>query len=193
MRKKYFLLVTVMGLLMAMSAYGQTNLAGRVYHNTNIMAEEMEEEMKEASQKLENKDKIIADAEKKKGRKLTAAEKAELDKKIAEARKMTESIKKALTTEVTIEFKTEKDVLMKMEMKMDEDALKKAGVGWLKRKTLKAAMAVAPSSHMDTYVVKGRQVIVGKSKDQDIMTLSADGKTLSGKMDDKKITLTRTK
>lgn len=41
--------------------------------------------------------------------------------------------------------------------------------------------------------MKGNQVIIGTGKDQDTMTLSADGKTLTGTMDGKKFTLTRTK
>ena len=53
----------------------------------------------------------------------------------------------------------------------------------------------APADYTEkgTYVVKGNQVIIGTGKDQDTLTLSADGKKLSGTMDGKKFTLTRTK
>ena len=76
-------------------------------------------------------------------------------------------------------------------MKIDDEALKAAGVGWVKRKALKAALALAPESSKEPYVVKGNSVIIGKGKDQETFTLSADGKYLTGKADDKNVTLTR--
>lgn len=194
MNMKHFLLTTLLALIMGIGAYGQTNLTGRVYYNANIMASEFDEKLKELDKEIANKrTETIAAMEKKKGRKLTAAEEAELNKELNQAmNKAKTMMKEGMKTAVTVEFKSAKEVVMKMEMKVDDAVLKAAGVSWIKRKAMKAAMALSPSQK-ETYVVKGNQVIIGTGKDQDTMTLSADGKTLTGTMDGKKFTLTRTK
>lgn len=194
MNMKHFLLTTLLALIMGIGAYGQTNLTGRVYYNANIMASEFDEKLKELDKEIASKRKeTIAAMEKKKGRKLTAAEEAELTKELNQAmNKAKTMMKEGMKTAVTMEFKSAKEVVMKMEMKVDDAVLKAAGVSWIKRKAMKAAMALSPSQK-ETYVVKGNQVIIGTGKDQDTMTLSADGKTLTGTMDGKKFTLTRTK
>lgn len=194
MNMKHFLLTTLLALIMGIGAYGQTNLTGRVYYNANIMASEFDEKLKELDKEIANKrTETIAAMEKKKGRKLTAAEEAELTKELNQAmNKAKTMMKEGMKTAVTMEFKSAKEVVMKMEMKVDDAVLKAAGVSWIKRKAMKAAMALSPSQK-ETYVVKGNQVIIGTGKDQDTMTLSADGKTLTGTMDGKKFTLTRTK
>ena len=72
---------------------------------------------------------------------------------------------------------------MRTDMKIDENVLKMAGMGWMKRKALKAAMAVAPKSEKGTYVVKGNFVIMTDSgKDKDTLTLSNDGNYLYGQL-----------
>lgn len=194
MNMKHFLLTTLLALIMGIGAYGQTNLTGRVYYNANIMASEFDEKLKELDKEIANKrTETIAAMEKKKGRKLTAAEEAELTKELNQAmNKAKTMMKEGMKTAVTMEFKSAKEVVMKMEMKVDDAVLKAAGVSWIKRKAMKAAMALSPSQK-ETYVVKGNQVIIGTGKDQDTMTLSADGKMLTGTMDGKKFTLTRTK
>ncbi|MBP3213111.1 MAG: hypothetical protein J6M41_11200 [Prevotella sp.] len=194
MNMKHFLLTTLLALIMGIGAYGQTNLTGRVYYNANIMASEFDEKLKELDKEIANKrTETIAAMEKKKGRKLTASEEAELNKELNQAmNKAKTMMKEGMKTAVTMEFKSAKEVVMKMEMKVDDAVLKAAGVSWIKRKAMKAAMALSPSQK-ETYVVKGNQVIIGTGKDQDTMTLSADGKTLTGTMDGKKFTLTRTK
>ena len=191
---KHFLLTTLLALIMGIGAYGQTNLTGRVYYNANIMASEFDEKLKELDKEIASKrTETIAAMEKKKGRKLTAAEEAELNKELNQAmNKAKTMMKEGMKTAVTMEFKSAKEVVMKMEMKVDDAVLKAAGVSWIKRKAMKAAMALSPSQK-ETYVVKGNQVIIGTGKDQDTMTLSADGKTITGTMDGKKFTLTRTK
>ena len=194
MNMKHFLLTTLLALIMGIGAYGQTNLTGRVYYNANIMASEFDEKLKELDKEIANKrTETIAAMEKKKGRKLTASEEAELNKELNQAmNKAKTMMKEGMKTAVTMEFKSAKEVVMKMEMKVDDAVLKAAGVSWIKRKAMKAAMALSPSQK-ETYVVKGNQVIIGTGKDQDTMTLSADGKTLTGTMDGKKFTLTRMK
>ena len=194
MKTKNLVLTSIMMLFMVISAYGQTDLTGRVYYNANIMKGQFDDKLKELDKEIATKKaEAIAKAEKKKGRKLTAAETAELDKELNKAMNQAKSMMNGMKTAVTLEFKTATQVVMKMDMKIDDNAMKAAGIPWLKRKALKAALAIAPSSEKDTYVVKGNQVIIGTGKDQDAMTLSADGKTITGEMDGKKFTLTRTK
>ena len=174
------------------SASAQTSLNGRVYHHPNIMEKVMEADLdKEIA---EARAKAIAKKEKEKGRKLTQKETAELDKAIAEAKKQAEAAKKALTVAITIEFTSATDVVRKQNTKVDDDALKNMGVGWLKRKALKASLALAPDSHKAKYEVKGNKVIVIDGKERDTLMLSNDGKTLSGLFDkNTKYTLKRTK
>ena len=194
MKTKNLVLTSIMMLFMVISAYGQNDLTGRVYYNANIMKGQFDDKLKELDKEITTKKaEAIAKAEKKKGRKLTAAETAELDKELNKAMNQAKSMMNGMKTAVTVEFKTATQVVMKMDMKIDDNAMKAAGIPWLKRKALKAALAIAPSSEKDTYVVKGNQVIIGTGKDQDAMTLSADGKTITGEMDGKKFTLTRTK
>lgn len=194
MKTKNLVLTSIMMLFMVISAYGQTDLTGRVYYNANIMKGQFDDKLKELDKEITTKKaEAIAKAEKKKGRKLTAAETAELDKELNKAMNQAKSTMNGMKTAVTLEFKTATQVVMKMDMKIDDNAMKAAGIPWLKRKALKAALAIAPSSEKDTYVVKGNKVIIGTGKDQDAMTLSADGKTITGEMDGKKFTLTRTK
>lgn len=76
-------------ILVAMSAAAQTNLAGRIYYHPNIMADAINQSMKEIESNLDKaKSEAIAKAEKEKGRKLTAVEMDELEKKMEEAQQM---------------------------------------------------------------------------------------------------------
>ena len=104
-------------------------------------------------------------------------------------------MKKGIKTAMTIEFIDDKKMVIRPDVKMDDAALKAAGMSWLKRKALKAALAVAPKSEKGTYIVKGNMVIMTDSdNDKDTMTISEDGKYLSGKFDEKTTyKLTRTK
>jgi 5'-3' exonuclease len=71
--------------------------------------------------------------------------------------------------------------------------LKILGIGWLKRKALKASLALMPESQKAKYEVKGNKVIV-IDEDRDTLTLGNDGNTLSGIFDkETKYTLKRTK
>jgi len=194
MKTKNLVLTSIMMLFMVISAYGQTNLTGRVYYNANIMKGQFDDQLKELDKEIATKKaEAIAKSEKKLGRKLTAAEQAKLNNEVDKAMKQAKSMMDGMKTAVTLEFKTATQVVMKMDMKIDDNAMKAAGVPWLKRKAMKAALAIAPSSEKETYVVKGNKIIIGTGKDQDTMTLSADGKTITGEMDGKKFTLTRTK
>ena len=170
-------------LISCTTVWGQTDLSGRTYYHPNLMADKLNEATKDMN-KEELRQKGIAKAEKKKGRKLTAAEKAEVDKELEKTIKTIEAMKKGMKTSITVEFKDKKNMVLKADIKVSDEALKAAGIGWLKRKAIKAALAVAPSSEKGTYVVKGQQVIMtDKEGEKDTLMLSQDGQYLSGKMD----------
>jgi hypothetical protein len=188
-------IIAFIALMMASSiASAQTSLKGRVYYHPNIMEQAMGPEVDIDKKIAEARANAIAKKEKEKGRKLTKEEIAKLDKETANARKQAEVLKKALTVAITVEFTSATDVIMSQKTKIDDDALKKMGVGWFKRKALKAALALSPESQKEKYEVKGNKVFFIDGKDRDTLTLSNDGKTLSGELDkDTKFTLKRTK
>lgn len=171
------------------------SLSGRVYHNANIMADKLNEVTSEVDKKMpEAKAKKIAEEEEKKGRKLTEAEKAEIERELQNARKKVEAVQKGMSTEVTIEFKSETDAVLKFDMKVSEEALKAAGVGWAKRKAMKAALALIPTTQKAKYSVQGNLIFIKDDEDADTLRLSPDGKYLYGKFDEKtNYKLTRTK
>ena len=188
-------IIAFIALMMASSiASAQTSLKGRVYYHPNIMEQAMGPEVDIDKTIAEARANAIAKKEKEKGRKLTKEEIAKLDKETANARKQAEVLKKALTVAITVEFTSATDVIMSQKTKIDDDALKKMGVGWFKRKALKAALALSPESQKEKYEVKGNKVFFIDGKDRDTLILSNDGKTLSGELDkDTKFTLKRTK
>ena len=188
-------IIAFIALMMASSiASAQTSLKGRVYYHPNIMEQAMGPEVDIDKKIAEARANAIAKKEKEKGRKLTKEEIAKLDKETANARKQAEVLKKALTVAITVEFTSATDVIMSQKTKIDDEALKKMGVGWFKRKALKAALALSPESQKEKYEVKGNKVFFIDGKDRDTLTLSNDGKILSGELDkDTKFTLKRTK
>lgn len=180
MKKSVFIALL---LLAAVGAQAQTSLMGRVYHHPNILADTMKELTADANKDMKKDvDKAIKKAEEQKGRKLTAEELAELNKKVEEAQKMVMALKDGMKTAVTITFKDEKTMVMKADMKIDDEVMKKAGIPWAKRKMMKVAMAVAPSEKA-SYERKGNLIIVKDDNEVDTLRLSDDGKYLSGKMD----------
>jgi len=192
MKRMLILVVVAMMTMMTVNAQG---LVGRTYYNSNILAGEMNKKMKEVDQKIpEIRAEKYAEFEKEKGRKPTADEKAKLDKEVDEAIAQAKALAKGASTAITVEFKTEENAVMKADMNVSDDAMKAAGIGWLKRKAMKAALAVAPSSTKATYVVKGDLIILNDGKEKDTLRLSSDGKYLYGKYEkDVNFKLTRTK
>lgn len=199
MEKRMKLLVAV--LLLTMNCLAQSDLTGRVYHNPSIMKDMLRQEVKDFDKKMdeslsEAKKKAVEKFEKEKGRKPNAQKLADIDKSVNEALAQANAMMdNAMKTAVTVEFTDATHLVMKMDMSVDDAILKAAGVSWLKRKAMKAALALAPKSQKGTYVVKGNQIFIDDgSADKDTMTVSADGKYLYGKMDKKtKFTLTRSK
>lgn len=189
---KKTVIIGTLFLLLVVGAKAQTNLTGRVYANPNILAGVLDEAVKKVNIE-EAKAEAIAKAEKDKGRQLTDKEKAELDKQTEEAMQMIEAMKEGMVTAISVEFKSETEVVSRTKMKIDEEVLKKAGISWLKRKALKAAIAMAPESEKGTYIVKENLIIIDPDDKPDTLRLSSDGRQIFGKMDDKtNFTLTLT-
>lgn len=196
MKKRVLVFFSALFISSLLVTNAQTSLAGRSYHHPNIMADAMKDATKDLDKKItEAKKKAIAVGEKKKGRKLTAEETAKIDKELKEKVEEVNAIKKGMKTAITIEFIDDKKIVLKPDIKINDDALKAAGMGWLKRKALKAALALAPKSEKGTYIVKGDMIIMTDSNNEkDTMTISKDGKFLYGKFDEKTpFKLTRTK
>ena len=196
MKRRLLVLFSALFINSMMVVNAQTSLAGRTYHHPNIMADELNNAAKDLDKNAaEARKKAIAEGEKKKGRKLSADELAKIDKDIKEKKAQFAAIRKGMKTAITIEFIDDKKIVVKPDIKISDDALKAAGIGWLKRKAMKAALAVAPSSEKGTYIVKGNMVIMtDSSNEKDTMTISNDGKYLMGKFDEKTpFKLTRTK
>jgi hypothetical protein len=170
--------VCLLTLLLTFGASAQVNLTGRVYSNPNIMTGMFNDFEKKVTKE---KSKAIAKAEKKKGRKLTEAEKKELDEKIQkEVIPKLETMRKGMVIGITVTFKSANELEMKNNTKISDEALKVAGVSWLKRKAMRAALAVAPKTEKSPYTVKGNLIIYGEGKDLDTLKLSDDGKKLYG-------------
>ena len=173
LRNVFLVIMLLCGIV---SAKAQTSLAGRVYHNPNILAAEIGKEVKDADKKM------------------TEAKAKAVDTELEKARKMMEAIQKGMKTAITIEFKDATNMVFKADVSVSDDVLKMAGVSWIKRKAMKAALAVAPSSEKGTYVQKGNMIICSDGKDKDTLTISNDGKYVYGKFDKKtSFKLTRTK
>ena len=175
MRK--FLLMAAVAIMTAMSAQAQS-FAGRIYQNPNIYAAEIEGKVKND----------VAKTEKKKGRKLTDEERARLTAR-------TRLVRGSIKTQATAQFVSDTQMTLKISTTFDEEALKKADVGWLQRKALKAAASTSPSLTVKyNYTVQGNLVIARDGSDTDTLRLSADGRQLSASYDkDTKFTMTRTK
>ena len=155
------LLAIAAAMMFAMNLQAQNSLVGRTYYNANIMTDALNEVTKDMDKKVQDaKAEEIAKLEKKEGRKATRAEIAEIDAKMQKAQKMMEAMTKGMTTELTVTFKTEKEAVMKANISVSDEALKNAGIGWMKRKALKAAIALIPSTEKSSYIVKDNFVIM---------------------------------
>ena len=195
---KKFLFLAVVAMMATMSATAQTSLTGRVYHHPNIMASMFAGKIDVDKEIAEAKTKAIAEKEKEKGRKLTQEEIAGMDKEIAqkkgEIEQKVKELGNAIVMSMTIEFTSATDAVVKMKGKIDEETLKKFDIGWIQRKALKMYVSSAPELQKAKYEIQGSKVILIDGKERDTLTLSADGKTLSGVYDkDTKYTLKRTK
>jgi hypothetical protein len=148
---------------------------------------------------VEAKEKAIKEKEKQKGRKLSDAEQKELDSEIKQNQAELNAIKEGTKMSMTFYFKNATEMKLTAKMSMSDKAMKAAGIGWLKRKAMKAAMAMMPA--MDAkYTIKGHLLTyTDEDGERDTLRISPDGKYIYGTYRDKdknkdyKYTLTRTK
>ena len=180
--------------VMSVVGYAQTqmNLVGREYHCDNMLTGKFKDAVVEA------KEKAIKEKEKQKGRKLSDAEQKELDSEIKQNQAELNAIKEGTKMSMTFYFKNATEMKLTAKMSMSDKAMKAAGIGWLKRKAMKAAMAMMPA--MDAkYTIKGHLLTyTDEDGERDTLRISPDGKYIYGILRDKdkkeyKYTLTRTK
>lgn len=178
-------LIAAMMFLCVTNTQAQTNLAGRVYYNANIMADELNKMSQDVEKDVaKGRARIYAKFEEKKGRKPTEAEKAKLEAELQKALATVRAVRKGMSTKITVEFKNDKEVVMDADVRISDEAMKLAGISWVKRKAMKLAMAAMPKSNC-TYVVIGKQIIFDDGSEKDTLRLSDDGKYLYGKFDKK--------
>ena len=173
---KKFLVMAIVAMMTALSAEAQTSLVGREYHNPNIMSDIYKDIERQVA---DMKAKALVKMEKKKGRKLTEAEMKEFNEKIGKEESKLRAMKNGTSMAMTVTFKNDKTAVVKAKMKMTDEAMKAADIGWLKRKALKAAMAVMPAADMP-YIIKGNMVILQDEEGNDTLYISADRNSLSG-------------
>jgi hypothetical protein len=173
---KKFLMMVAVALMTALSAEAQTSLVGREYHNPNIMSDIYKDIERQVA---DMKAKALVMIEEKKGRKLTEAEMKEFKELIGKEESKLRAMKNGTSMSMTVTFKNDKTAVVKAKMKMTDEAMKAADIGWLKRKALKAAMAVMPAIDMP-YIIKGNMVILQDEEENDTLYISADRNSLSG-------------
>ena len=173
---KKFLVMAIVAMMTALSAEAQTSLVGREYHNPNIMSDIYKDIDRQVA---DMKAKALMKMEKKKGRKLTEAEMKEFNEKIGKEESKLRAMKNGTSMAMTVTFKNDKTAVVKAKIKMTDEAMKAADIGWLKRKALKAAMAVMPAADMP-YIIKGNMVILQDEEENDTLYISADRNSLSG-------------
>ena len=172
---KKFLAMAIVAMI-ALSAEAQTSLVGREYHNPNIMSDIYKDIDRQVA---DMKAKALVKLEEKKGRKLTEAEMKEFNEKIGKEESKLRAMKNGTSMAMTVTFKNDKTAVVKAKIKMTDEAMKAADIGWLKRKALKAAMAVMPAADMP-YIIKGNMVILQDEEENDTLYISADRNSLSG-------------
>lgn len=175
MMKKLLVFIAVAAMT-ALGAEAQTSLAGREYHNPNIMSDIYKDVERMVA---DMKAKALVKMEEKKGRKLTEEELKKFNETISKEESKLRAIKTGTSMAITITFKNDKTAVYKAKMKMSDAAMKAADIGWFKRKALKAAMAMMPATDV-TYTIKGNMVIIQEEEDKDTLYISADGNSLSG-------------
>ena len=173
---KKFLVMAIVAMMTALSAEAQTSLVGREYHNPNIMSDIYKDIDRQVA---DMKAKALVKLEEKKGRKLTEAEMKEFKELIGKEESKLRVMKNGTSMAMTVTFKNDKTAVVKAKIKMTDEAMKAADIGWLKRKALKAAMAVMPAIDMP-YIIKGNMVILQDEEENDTLYISADRNSLSG-------------
>ena len=192
---KRSIITTLLALTALLQVQAQTNLTGCIYANSNIMADEMNKIVALVDQKIDSvRQAKLAEFEKTKKRKPNTKEKAEIEADLKKAKEATMAIKNGVKTAISVEFKDTRNLVMTAKISVDDNALKLAGVPWVKRKAMKAALAVMPTTQKATYRQQGNLIICEDPDEPDTLRLSADGKYIYGTFDKKqKFRLSRTK
>lgn len=192
---KRSIITTLLALTALLQVQAQTNLTGRIYANSNIMADEMNKIVALVDQKIDSvRLAKLAEFEKTKKRKPNTKEKAEIEADLKKAKEATMAMKNGVKTAISVEFKDTRNLVMTAKISVDDNALKLAGVPWVKRKAMKAALAVMPTTQKSTYRQQGNLIICEDPDEPDTLRLSADGKYIYGTFDKKqKFRLSRTK
>ena len=173
---KKLLVFIAVAMMTALGADAQTSLVGREYHNPNIMSDMYKDVERQIA---DMKVKALEKAEKKKGRKLTEDELKKFNEAIEKEVTKLRTMKNGTSISMTVTFKNDKTAVVKSKVKITDEAMKAADIGWLKRKALKAAMAVMPAADMP-YIIKGNMVILQDEEENDTLYISADRNSLSG-------------
>ncbi len=175
-------IIMVLYAMIAMACHvnAQGNLTGQSFSNPNIFASALG---KMDSAITNQRAKAISNAEKKKGRKLTSEEMAKVDKTIAEARKKAAALKDGISMGITVTFLSDTELKMHNDIRVNDEALKATGMGWLKRKALKASLSVMPKTMKENYIRKGQLIIISPDDDPDTLRLSTDGSQMTGRFD----------
>ena len=64
-----------------------------------------------------------------------------------------------MSVAITAEFTSPTDIVLKQKGTVDENGLKAAGVGWLKRKSLKMALKMAPEAEKEVLETSKRLLV----------------------------------
>lgn len=173
------IIIIVLCAMTAMACHinAQGSLKGQTFSNPNIFASTWDSEI------TGQRAKAIRYAENKKGRKLTTEEMAKVDKAIAEARKKAAALKDGISMSITVTFLSDTELKMHNDIRVNDEALKATGMGWLKRKALKASLSVMPKTMKEKYVRKGQLIIMSPDDDPDTLRLSTNGGQLTGRFD----------
>ena len=174
--------------VMSVGTYAQTGLAGQRFYNSDIMANVMPELKK---QMAATRDRMVQEAEKKKGSKLTEAELKEIRQNISKNIPPDRMIHAMMTMSMEFNFISDSKVQMTMDPQLKEDLFKQAKVGWGRRQALKLMLKAMPRSARESYIRKGNMVIVSPTDEPDTLYLNQDGTKLSGKFESTRFTLIR--
>lgn len=174
--------------VMSVGVNAQTGLAGQRFYNSDIMANVLPE-LKKQMEAARNR--MVSDAEKKKGRKLTDAELKEISQNVKKSIPADRMINAMMTMSMEFDFISESKVHMTMEPQLKEDLLRQAKVGWARRQALKLMLKAIPRSARESYIRKGSMVIVSPGDEPDTLYLNQDGTGLSGKFESTRFTLIR--
>lgn len=182
LKVSHSIIIMALCAIMAMACHinAQGNLTGQSFSNPNIFASALG---KMDSAITNQRAKAISNAEKKKGRKLTSEEMAKVDKTIAEARKKAAALKDGISMGITVTFLSDTELKMHNDIRVNDEALKATGMGWLKRKALKASLSVMPKTMKENYIRKGQLIIISPDDDPDTLRLSTDGSQMTGRFD----------